>query len=88
MVDMLYMHISTWRTQVQILVLTNFNKHDMGRTTTQQKKSKISLWAGFRLTGSNCPIRSGYDNYNKPQFRMFFLMYIVNMASTLLGSLQ
>ena len=40
MVDMLYMHISTWRTQDQILVLTNFNKHDMGRTATQQKKIK------------------------------------------------
>ena len=66
MVDMLYMHISTWRIQVQILVLPNFNKYHMGRTA--KKKKKKSLWAGFRLTGSDCPIRSGYDNYNKPQF--------------------
>ena len=71
MVDMLYMHISTWRTQVQILVPTNFNKHHMGRTATKKKNNNNNnnqplSW--FSVNQVRLPIWSGYDNYNKPQF--------------------
>ena len=67
MVDMLYMHISTWRTQFQILVLTNFNKHHMGRTATKKKKKNQPL-SWFSVNRVRLPNPVWYDNYNKPQF--------------------